>query len=105
MLLTVLSLPVAIPVWTTPTGEQLLWLLLIGVLATLGHLAMTSAFKASEATVVFPVDYTRLVWASVIGYLAFREIPDLWTWVGGTIIFASTTYIAYREAALRRIRE
>ena len=105
VLLTVLSLPVAVPVWVTPNGEQLLWLLLIGVLATLGHLAMTGAFKASEATVVFPVDYTRLVWASLIGYLAFSEIPDIWTWVGGTIIFASTTYIAYREAALRRARE
>lgn len=105
VLLTLLSLPVAIPVWTTPSTEQLLWLGLIGVLATLGHLAMTSAFKVSAATVVFPVDYTRLVWASLIGYLAFSEVPDVWTWVGGTIIFASTTYIAYREAALRRVRD
>jgi len=105
VLLTVLSLPVALPVWVTPSTEQLLWLGIIGVLATLGHLAMTSAFKASDATVVFPVDYTRLLWASVIGYLAFGEIPDLWTWIGGTIIFASTTYIAYREAALRRGRD
>jgi drug/metabolite transporter (DMT)-like permease len=104
VLLTVFSLPIAIPVWVTPSTEQLLWLGLIGVLATAGHLAMTSAFKASDATVVFPVDYTRLLWASVIGYLAFGEIPDAWTWVGGTIIFASTTYIAYREAALRRAR-
>jgi len=105
ILLTVLSLPVAMTVWVTPTGEQLLWLALIGVLATLGHLAMTGAFKASAATVVFPVDYTRLLWASVIGYVAFAEIPDAWTWIGGTVIFASTTYIAYREATLRRARE
>lgn len=105
VLLTVLSLPVAIPVWVAPTLEQLAWLLLIGMLATLGHLAMTGAFKASDATIVFPVDYTRLVWASVIGYLAFSEVPDIWTWVGGTIIFASTTYIAYREVALKRARE
>jgi drug/metabolite transporter (DMT)-like permease len=104
VLLTVLSLPVAIPVWVAPSIEQLGWLVLIGILATLGHLAMTGAFKASEATVVFPVDYTRLVWASLIGYVAFSEVPDVWTWVGGTIIFASTTYIAYREAALRRTR-
>ena len=105
VLLTVLSLPVAMTVWITPSVEQLLWLALIGVLATLGHLAMTGAFKASDATVVFPVDYTRLLWASVIGYVAFAEVPDAWTWVGGTIIFASTTYIAYREATLRRARE
>lgn len=104
ILLTVLSLPLAIPVWVTPSTEQLLWLSLIGLLATLGHLAMTGAFKASDATVVFPVDYTRLLWATVIGYLAFGEIPDIWTWIGGTIIFASTTYISYREATLRRAR-
>ena len=105
ILLTVLSLPVAIPVWVTPSTEQLLWLSLIGLLATLGHLAMTGAFKASDATAVLPVDYTRLLWATVIGYLAFGEIPDIWTWIGGTIIFASTTYISYREATLRRVRE
>ena len=105
VLLTVLSLPVAISVWVTPNLEQLLWLFLIGILATLGHLAMTGAFKASDAAVVFPVDYMRLLWAAVIGYLAFGEIPDMWTWTGGTIIFASTTYIAYREATLRRARE
>lgn len=105
ILLTVLSLPVAIPVWVTPSTGQLLWLSLIGLLATLGHLAMTGAFKASDATVVFPVDYTRLLWATIIGYLAFGEIPDIWTWIGGTIIFASTTYISYREATLRRARD
>ncbi len=105
VLLTVLSLPMALSVWVTPSLEQLLWLSLIGLLATLGHLAMTGAFKASDATVVFPVDYMRLLWAAVIGYLAFGEVPDIWSWVGGTIIFASTTYIAYREATLRRARE
>jgi drug/metabolite transporter (DMT)-like permease len=66
---------------------------------------MTGAFKVADATVVFAVDYTHLVWASVIGYLIFSEVPDVWTWVGGTIIFASTIYIAYREAAVRRARE
>jgi drug/metabolite transporter (DMT)-like permease len=105
VLLTVLSLPVAIPVWVTPSLDQLLWLSLIGLLATVGHLAMTGAFKASDAAVVFPVDYTRLLWATVIGYLAFGEIPDAWTWIGGTIIFTSTAYISYREATLRRARE
>ena len=47
----------------------------------------------------------RLLWASLLGYVIFGEVPDVWTWVGGTLIFASTTYISYREAALRRGRE
>ena len=102
VLLTVFSLPAALLVWTWPDVGALLWLGLIGVLATMGHLAMTAAFRAADATLVFPIDYTRLLWASALGYLAFGETPDAWTWVGGTVIFASTTYIAYREARLRR---
>jgi len=97
LLLTLLSLPAALAVWQWPSPVELGWLALIGGLATVGHLAMTSAFKAADASVVFPVDYTRLVWASLLGYLVFGDPLDAWTWVGGTIIFASTTYIALRE--------
>ena len=45
---------------------------------------------------------TRLIWASVAGYLVWQEIPDAWAWIGGSVIFASATYIAFREAALAR---
>lgn len=100
VLLTVLSLPAALAVWAWPSPIELAWLALIGGLATAGHLAMTSAFKAADASVVFPVDYTRLVWASLLGYLAFGDPLDGWTWAGGTIIFASTTYLALRERHL-----
>ena len=53
-------------------------------------------------TAVLPVGFTRLIWASIFGYLVFAEIPDPWTWVGGTMIFLAASYIAYRE---RRIRQ
>lgn len=102
IMLTVLSFLPALFVWTWPTFAQLLWLGLIGTLATLGHLAMVQALKAVEATAILPLDFTRLLWASLLGYFAFAEVPDLWTWIGGTIIFGSATYIAYREARLKR---
>lgn len=101
VLLTVFSLPLAIPVWTAPSAEQLGWLFLIGLLATLGHLAMTNAFRLADATAVFPVDFTRLLWASILGFLLFAELPDAATWIGGALIFASTTYITFRE---RRVK-
>ncbi len=101
VLLTLMSLPVALLEWTTPSAEALAWMLLVGVLATAGHVAMTSAFKLADATAVFPVDFSRLLWASIIGVVAFAEWPDAWTWAGGAIIFASTTYISYREARAR----
>ncbi len=101
VLLTLFSLPLALPVWTTPSVEQLGWLLLVGLLATLGHLAMTNAFRLANATAVFPVDFTRLLWASLLGFLLFAEVPDAATWIGGALIFASTTYITFRE---RRVK-
>ncbi len=103
--LTVLSLPAALMFWTWPTPTQLGWLILIGALGSAGHLSMTQALKLSdEATAVLPVDYIRLVWTSLIGYLAFAEVPDIWVWVGGSTIFASTVYIAYREAKVTGAR-
>ena len=99
--LTVLSFFPALFFWTWPSWEQLAWLLLIGITATLGHLCMTRSLKLAEATAVLPLDFTRLIWASIIGFIFFAEIPDIWTWVGGTVIFASAAFIAYREAKLK----
>lgn len=96
-----LSLIPALFVWQWPSGEELAWLVVIGTLGSLGHLAMAQAFKEADATAVLPFDFARLIWATIIGYLAFAELPDLWTWLGGIIIFASTTYIAFREAKLK----
>jgi drug/metabolite transporter (DMT)-like permease len=95
---TIFSFVPALFVWTWPTLEQLGWMLVIGVLAMLGHLCMATALRITEATVVAPVDYIRLLWAAGIGYMVFGEFPDIWTWVGGTVIFASTVYITYRES-------
>ena len=101
-LLTLLSAVPAWLVWQTPTPTQLGLALAMGVCATAGHICMTSAFKWGDASAVFPVDFARLIWAAALGYLVFGEAPDGWTWVGGAIIFASTAYITYREAQLRR---
>ena len=101
MILAVLSLPPALLVWTWPTPAQLAWLGLIGALGTAGHLAMTRSFRLADVTAVLPIDFTRLIWTSLIGYLAFAETPDIWVWIGGTVIFTSTTYIAYREHRAR----
>lgn len=102
IMLSVLSLPPALLVWTWPSFVQLLWLLLIGGLGTLGHLASTEAFKHADATAIFPLDFTRLIWATLIGYFVFSELPDIWTWIGAAVIVGSASYITYRETALKR---
>ena len=87
--------------WQTPTIEQLAWLVVMGTLGSLAHLTLSEACKEADVTAILPLDYTKLIWASVLGYLVFSEMPDLWTWVGGSLIFGSSLYIAYREKRAR----
>jgi drug/metabolite transporter (DMT)-like permease len=102
-LMTPLSLIPALFVWQWPSGEELLWLVWIGVIGTLGQWLMTESLRQADTAVVMPFDFFKLVWVSLIAYLAFREVPDLSTWLGGAVIFASTFYIAYREQQLAKV--
>lgn len=99
---TVMTLPAAIPFWQTPDPIQMIWLLGVGTLGTISHMALTTAFKLADASAVLPMDFSRLIFASIVGYLFFAEVPDAWTWIGGTVIFAAGTYIAFRERQVAR---
>jgi len=91
--------------WVAPNLTHLLWLAVIGVLSSVGHLAIAQGFKEAEASAIIPADFTRLAWAAVLGFLVFDEVPDIWTISGASVIFASTTFIAYREAQSRKIED
>ncbi len=92
----------ALFVWVHPTLEQLLWLLGIGAVGTIGHLAFAQSFKHAEMSAVLPFDFLRLIWASAIGYMLFGEIPTWITWIGGALIFSAACYIGIREAQLAK---
>jgi drug/metabolite transporter (DMT)-like permease len=98
--LTIFTFPPALFVWEWPTGEQYVWLVAIAVGSTAGQLLITQSLKIADATLVMPFDFTKLIWASIFGFLIFSEIPTIWALVGGAIIFASSTYITYRESRL-----
>ena len=105
LFLTPMSLVPALFVWSWPSWGMLVWLVLMGGVATLGHLALTRAFTLADASAMMPFDYTKLPFAALLGYLAFGETMDLWSWVGAGIIAGAPIYIAQREARLaRRIR-
>jgi len=99
---TLALLPPALYVWRSPTIEEMIWLIGVAGLATLGHLTMTQAFRCAEITALQPVSFLQLVWATLLGFYVFGEEPDFWTWVGGGIIVISATYIAHREARARQ---
>lgn len=100
-----LSLPILIvgmiPFWKTPTPTEFAWFLLLGVLGNMTALSFAQALRDAEITAVLPLDFTRLLWASILGFVFFAETPEIWIWVGGAMIFASSTYISIQEG--RRI--
>ena len=62
------------------------------------QICMTQSLKMSDTTFVMPLQFTKLVWLSLIGFLFFAETPIIWTWIGAIIIFTAVMHITYREA-------
>jgi drug/metabolite transporter (DMT)-like permease len=104
LILTPLSLLPALFVWQWPSWPVVGYLLLIGFVASLAHLALTKSYSMADASAVIPFDYTRLPFVALIAYFAFDELPGLSTWIGAGIIAASAIYIARREAKVTRER-
>ena len=84
--------------WESVSFNQLIIFVFMGASGLLSHWCLAQAFKLSDTTFVMPLQFTKLIWASLIGLFIFAEKPDIWTWVGGVIIFISVVYITYREA-------
>ncbi len=97
-----LSLGPALFVWQWPTPEQFAWLAGVGFVGAIAQWTMTEALRLGDTSEVMPLDFLKLIWAAVIGYLAFGEFPDFFTWIGGLMIFGGATYIAIRESERRR---
>lgn len=95
------AVPAAL-VWQTPTAEEWVLLLLIGGVGTLAQSFGIRGFREGEATAVAPFDYTRLLFAGLLGYAVFGDVPTVQTLMGAALIVGSTLYIARREAALGR---
>jgi drug/metabolite transporter (DMT)-like permease len=88
--------------WESITFNQLLIFSMMGIAGLLTHWCMTQSLKISNTTFVMPLQFTKLIWVSLIGFFIFSEIPDIWTWVGGVIIFVSVIYITYRESFIKK---
>lgn len=102
---TICLFPFALLVWQTPTIEQLFWMFVVAVLATAGHYTMTFAFAAAPVSVTQPVVFLQLIWSVLTGAIFFSEPADGWVILGGAVIVAATTFIAIREAMLRRSKK
>ena len=101
VLVTGLVLPL---VWVTPGAGDLALLAGLGVVGGCAQLCVTEAFRQGELSVVVPLDYSAMVWAVLLGWLFWGDLPDAWIWAGMPLVIASGIYIARREMALERAR-
>ena len=83
--------------WVTPTMLDLGLFALAGFFGSIGVMCLTHAFRLAPVASIAPFEYTALVWATLLGFLVWGELPDGVTLVGVSIVVASGLYIIYRE--------
>jgi drug/metabolite transporter (DMT)-like permease len=95
-------LSVLVPfVWVAPSWQAIAFGVLIGVFSTAGQWIVVLAFRYADASVLAPFSYTQLVWVSILGFIVFGELPDVWTIAGAAFIVGSGLYTAHRERVRR----
>jgi drug/metabolite transporter (DMT)-like permease len=79
--------------WVTPSLQQWLVLGWLGFLGALGHYLMIKGYLLAPASLLAPFDYTTLIWATLLGFVLFGDLPDTWTVLGAIIIMSSGLYL------------
>lgn len=95
------ALPLALWFWQTPLWGDIVWFLLAGLAGTLGHICQQRGYQLADITLLQPIGFLSLIWNTMLGYFLFFQKPDVWTFVGAAVIFASALYISHREAVRR----
>ena len=98
--MSLLSFFIVLFFWEMPSIKTFIYLILAAMCGTVLHLTLNHAFKLVDVSMTQPYSFLNLVFASIIGYFVFDEMPDLYTWIGALIIFTGVLIISYREMKL-----
>ena len=98
--MSLLSFFIVLFFWEMPSLKTFIYLILAAMCGTVLHLTLNHAFKLVDVSMTQPYSFLNLVFASIIGYFVFEEMPDLYTWIGALIIFTGVLIISYREMKL-----
>ena len=96
-------LPMLAAVWVPPPPRVWAAVVLMGVLATLGHYLLIEANERAPASVLAPFSYTQIVAAVALGWLVFGDVPDGWTFAGGAIVVGSGLYLLVSERRVKNL--
>ena len=96
-LMTIFALPLAIYFWQMPSLQSLIFVFIGAISGTILHLSLALSYKYVELSVTQPVWFSGLIFGSAFGFFVFNETPDVWTWIGGIVVFSSVLLITYNE--------
>ena len=83
--------------WQVPSWWDVGLIAFAGIIVTTSLFLMIEALRFAQASTVSPFRYVALIWAGVLGFLVFGEVPDIWTIAGGTLIVIAGLYLIHRE--------
>jgi drug/metabolite transporter (DMT)-like permease len=90
--------------WRVPlTPAMTAWLVLSGLLGGIGQICMTFSYRFAEPSLLAPFDYVAMVWAAVLGFAVFGEVPEKLVLIGAGIVIASGLFIVWRERQLHKM--
>jgi drug/metabolite transporter (DMT)-like permease len=82
--------------------EQMAWIIALAIVTTMNHFCMTWSIKLADIAIIEPMAFTRLIWAAIVGYILFSDVPNTFTLIGGAVVLSSVVYIARRERQHRK---
>lgn len=89
--------PFGLAEWRSPDAHAWLLMVLLAVCGIIGHLLFIKALELTPASLLQPLNYSMLVWATLIGFAVFGELPDMWTVIGALVVVGSGLYAMFRE--------
>ena len=93
-----LLMPFALAAWSPPEAWHWGVFVASGFLGAGGHYCMTRAFRTADISAVQPVKFLELIWATLLGFVVFGNLPTAATVLGGVVILATTLWLARRES-------
>lgn len=91
------SFIIALFKWETPGLEELIWLFVLGFVSNQAQFALAHAYSRADMATVLPFDFSRMIFITIMAYIFFNEIVDIYTITGSIVIFYSGFYIMKKQ--------
>ena len=98
----IFTLPLAIVYWSSLSLSSVFYSLMAAIVGTVLHLCINTSYKFASLTILQPIWFSQLLWATIFSLILFNESVDYFTYIGGSLVFISVLIITYRENYLKK---